>query len=181
MSEEAGDNVSGTFHVAFYRGNPGQITCNIGHSMMRLYPMFLAVFFPLLSSGCSGRQPTTADVIGRWVADSASMRFIKSANPIPRCEITFSADGTFITPGVPDFLCVTPDRASGRLISGKGRWSLVRDQGSFVVQLDFREMNGKSVQFQTLSLIAEARKSQCTLFCWVGEEGGDRFDFHRAK
>ncbi len=135
----------------------------------------------LLPSACSGRPPTAAEVTGHWIADPASIRFLKPVATGVKCEITFNVDGTFVTPGLPDYLVMTSDRAVGGLVSGRGRWSVIEDQGHFSVQLNFNEMDGKLVQFQTLSLVININATNAKLFCWVGEPGGNRFEFQHVK
>lgn len=131
---------------------------------------------------CSSKPPTHADIIGRWVMDPTSLHFLKTAGPSPKCEITFNADGTFSTPGVPDVLVAWPSEIAWKLVSGKGRWSIEKFQGYDIVRLEFNEIDGKSVNLGTHQLNTDIGNGDSSrLYFWSEDEGSARFQFQRAK
>jgi hypothetical protein len=118
-------------------------------------------------------------VVGRWMADTDSLHLLKAKVPAAVCEIAFKSDGTFTTSGIPDYLLKTSDHAIGELVAGSGRWELVK-KGYFIVVLNFDQLNGAPANFRTTSLLIDNSKKDITLFCWVGEEGSQRFNFRRT-
>jgi hypothetical protein len=119
--------------------------------MVNRFNKYLVATFALVQMSCHGKQPTMTQIVGRWSPTPASALNIKSETT--RCQITFAKDGTFVTSGVPDYLTTTSNLAAGNLVSGSGKWSLDKNQGRYVVELDFDIMNGAATQFHTSSLM----------------------------
>src|SRR5260221_312525 len=70
-------------------------------------------------AGCQ-KPVAVSDVQGSWLAEKASQqKWIKGTN---NCQMVLRADGTF-TASVPDYMMMTFDKASGKVMSGKGQWS----------------------------------------------------------
>jgi hypothetical protein len=148
--------------------------------MVNRFNKYLVATFALVQMSCHGKQPTMTQIVGRWSPTPASALLLNIKSETTRCQITFAKDGTFVTSGVPDYLTTTSNLAAGNLVSGSGKWSLDKNQGRYVVELDFDIMNGAATQFHTSSLIADVVSGNPLLYCWVGEEGGKRFEFQKG-
>jgi hypothetical protein len=143
---------------------------------MHRFTTFL--FAVILLSSCSGRRITNADIFGTWVPDQRSKALLKSTN---QCQLVFQQDGTVRIPGVPDSFMKSPDQAAGALVSGRGRWSLAKKNGSDRIALVLSEVDGQKRTYQSSELTVELQNGQIVLFYYIGEEGGTRFVFERAS
>ena len=122
--------------------------------------------------GCQ-KPVSISDVQGTWVPDQASSRVVKSTNA---CRVVIQPDGGF-TAVVPDYLMVTFDKASGRAMAGSGHW--VFEEGA--VKLNFNEVDGERINWGSRLLQPRGSTSGAQLYFYLGEEGGERFVFHRAN
>jgi hypothetical protein len=151
----------------------------VTHMNLRIMLMLSASIIGLLLGGCQKRL-VASDVQGAWIANKASrQKWIKGTNS---CQIVLQADGTF-TASVPDYMMVTLDKASGKLMSGRGLWSLGRRKAlaPIGINLTFSEVNGERKSWSISdTLQAERGKQAVELFFYVGEEGGERFVFERG-
>jgi len=143
--------------------------------MFTLGASLIGFFLP----GC--RKPVAvSDVQGAWLAKKASQQ--KWTNGTNSCQMLLRADGTF-TASVPDHMMVTFDKASGKIISGKGKWRLQPPKAlaPIGIELTFSEVDGER-RNSTISntLQAERGKQGVELFFYVREEGGERFVFEQA-
>jgi hypothetical protein len=132
----------------------------------------------LFLSSCQ-KPMAVSDVQGAWVAKQASQQnWIKGTN---RCQMVLQSDGTF-TASVPDYLMMTFDKASGKVISGKGQWNLEspRALAPCEIKFNFSEVDGKQVHWGSKDLQTERGNQGVELFFYIGEEGGLRFVFERA-
>lgn len=147
---------------------------------MRLRIMFMAVasILGFFMAGC--QKPVAAtDVQGIWVAGKTSQqKWIKGTN---NCQIVLRADGTF-SASVPDYMMMTSDKSSGKVMSGRGKWNLepARALDPREIRLSFSEVDGERISWGSNRLEAERGRQGVELFLYVGEEGGERFVFERA-
>lgn len=136
---------------------------------------FAALVISLCCSACSSRQMTISDAVGTWVPDKASRAIMK--RPGAKCEIVLLADGTF-NASVPDFMMMTPDKASWRVFVGTGEWSLVQSAGGQVV-LRFNRVDGRSVDWRPHPLDTMTERNAFKLYFYIEEDGGERFVFEK--
>jgi hypothetical protein len=142
-------------------------------------PLILAgMLIALFLCSCSGRQVTNADMQGTWVPEKASQRWIIAAEDRPKCQITLRGDGTF-SATVPDYLMKTSDKCSGRVMVGKGQWSLSTKVFQTEVKLNFSQVDEQRINWAATPLKIESKGNGHELYFYVGEEGGARFVFER--
>jgi hypothetical protein len=117
---------------------------------------------------------TTSDAVGTWLPDKASTTHIKA--PGAKCEIVLLADRTF-NASVPDFMMMTPDKASWRILVGTGEWSLGQSGGQVVLR--FTRVDGRSVDWRPHPLGTMTEGAVFKLYFYIEEDGGERFVFEK--
>jgi hypothetical protein len=128
-------------------------------STQLIFILALAIF-----PSCNSKYPTDGNIIGIWHAKDGA-------------EIEFSKDGSFYSKNLPvDLFLPFSKDYQNRLFNASGNWKLVKDQGSWIVLLDFKEQQCRSYILISGSGIFENRPPWY-LFVWEEEEGGDRFKF----
>jgi hypothetical protein len=128
-------------------------------------------------AACSTSPVGKSTIIGHWVATPQNHLIIKEP-AVAGCEFIFKADGSFTSSKFLDYLINTPDNASGKIHAGSGKWSIMQKNGSNIVDLIFTDIDNCSANTETTSLIISDWGGH-PLFFWLGEEGGDRFEFER--
>jgi len=138
-----------------------------------------------LAASCASDKIREADLIGTWIPSQESRKWIKSEVDIPKCQLVLRPDGTF-SGAVSDYMMESSDKASGKLMIGKGNWSLFQDPGRrpnnwIGAKLVFTEVDGQSAYWTADELLVWRKGNSHVLFFWVGEEGGERFVLEKAS
>jgi|GEM_PF-4638957 len=139
---------------------------------LRITFMIGASIIGLFLVGCQ-RPVGPSEFPGKWVPTKVSQqKWIKGTNS---CQLILNGDGTMAA-AVPDYLLTAPDKSSGKVMSGTGRWAIQQDQ----LKLNFVYVDGARINWGGQPLQVQRRDKTFELFFYVGEEGGERFVFQRA-
>jgi hypothetical protein len=123
-------------------------------------------------NGCTSDKPSSEDIIGSWISkDSATFHFIND-----RTFSTENLPGNKIFPLVSEYM--------GIKFNETGSWSIGKDQGQWVVYLDFNKSENLVKGYSTQIIISGSKgifenKPPWYLFRWEGEEGGPRYKFSK--
>ena len=133
---------------------------------MRNLVLVKAAMMLLSLCGLSCSKPITASELhGTWVPVSASRKLLRAG---ASCSLTLAPNGTFAG-SVPDYLVVTPDRASGRPMTGKGRWAYPASDPDYrhYIELVFTDIDGQPANSTRYRLRPEHNGDQLELFLFT--------------
>lgn len=127
------------------------------------------------SCNSSENELTQNEIIGTWVSSD-------------KAEFVFNGDGTFTGNLIPAEFCFFPiDTFRNVKFSGSGKWELRKGEGvaDWEVYLNFSMVDVKGKNGCVFPLLVGGKKDIMEnkppwyLFVWKGEEGGDRYEFHK--
>ena len=117
----------------------------------------------LLSSGCIRLTPD--DIVGKWKSKDGAV-------------LVFDSDGKVFATKLIDGPVLHLDRFESH--DGVGTWKISNDMTYREVEIDFSQIaeykNGYGTQVHV-----SGYGSMMRLYWWVGEEGGDRYEFTREN
>lgn len=146
--------------------------------MMLMSSIFFISFFVI---GCA--MPKPEEIVGEWIAASDSPKEIKDGSLIVKIydqpRLIFKEDGSFKFENMPEALLFGPFLDNTGIVSGTGSWTIGKYQGSNVVFLKINQINGDTANSES-SLLISKWWGKITLYEWIGEEGGPRFEFVRS-
>ncbi len=146
--------------------------------MMLMSSIFFVSFSVI---GCA--MPKPEEIVGEWIAAPDSPKEIKDGSLTVKIKdpprLIFSEDGSFKFENMPQALLfgTFPDMVN--IISGRGTWTIGKYQGSKVVSMKIKQINGNTTNSESFVLVSKLW-SKITLYYWIGEEGGPRFEFIRS-
>lgn len=144
------------------------------------YFILIAICASILTYSCSMNKLSLKKLSGCWIPDKSSQKIIPLSEDGTKITLQLKADGRF-TATVPDYLMKTSDQCSGKVISGKGTWSILSEFFKNEINLRFNEINGGKINWITNKIQVLTTGKDYELFFYIGEEGGDRFVFTRLQ
>lgn len=122
----------------------------------------LSLFMQL--GACS--PPTDKDVVGVWVSEDGG-------------QLSLRGDGTFTARSLSRQVFF--DRRHGDdAVNGVGNWKLQKKSAYWEVSLSFHGMSEYPQGFDT-SVLVDGNGDSTTLFQWVEDQGGRRYEFKRGS
>ena len=128
----------------------------------------------MLLFGCTSYSPTAESIVGTWVAKDGAI-------------FQLNGDGTFETRNLSGNIIFQYNKEYKDLIFNEtGTWELGKYQGHWAVFLRFNTSAQLKGGFVTQILIAGSKgifenKPPWYLFLWIGEEGGNRYEFTKKE
>lgn len=131
---------------------------------------FFSLIMMFLLQACSGTMPTKNEIIGKWKAEDGA-------------TFTFHEDGTFMTKDLSGGKMFKSNRYQGKKYSESGVWSIEQSQGRWVIELSFKSSASLAGGYATQLLVSGSgileNDPPWNLFVWVGEAGGERYEFEK--
>jgi hypothetical protein len=134
--------------------------------------VFIGLMIVFLQGCTGGKTPPKEEIVGTWIsADSATLEF--------------KADGSFIGKNLPSTIVSDPSR---KIFDSSGKWSIeaIRkswDQQPWYISLSFAYKPTRYISATSLivsgSNLDENSPPWVSLFFWVDEEGGARYEFKK--
>lgn len=143
---------------------------------MKQFFLLVGILSMLFHSCKSSEKGLTQnDLIGTWVSSE-------------NAEFIFNGDGTFTGSQIPaEFGFFPIDTFRNVKFNGSGKWELRKAEGAidWEVYLNFNKVDVKGKNGCVFSLLVGGEKGIMEnkppwyLFVWKGEEGGERYEFHK--
>ena len=130
--------------------------------MKSLAPL-LGVCIAVFLEAC-GRSPVLRDVVGTWIGSDGA-------------ELVLEEGGAFSARSLPAAIFVRTEKL-GPALEGKGRWNLREDSPYWEVELGFDEVWHQPGRAWVQLLVSGSGQST-SLYEFVSEEGGDRYELVR--
>ena len=131
--------------------------------------------------GCA--MPKPEEIIGEWIAAPDSPKEIQDGSLTVKIKdqprLIFKEDGSCKFENMPEALLSGPFPDNTEIVSGTGTWTIGKYQGSKVVFLEIKQINGNKLTSASQVHISKWW-GKITLYYWIGEEGGPRYEFIRS-
>lgn len=131
---------------------------------MALSMRWLLTLVPLFAQITACSPPTDHDILGDWRGPDSA-------------RLEFHQDGTFSGRSLPTAVFF-PGIDFDKAIEGSGQWQLAKLNGVWRVRLVFDKSSALPKGYDT-SILVSGSGQKLTLFEWIGEAGGPRFEFSR--
>jgi hypothetical protein len=114
---------------------------------------YLAILSTLLLCGCPinldtgvKNEPKRADLIGKYVPDPETLKWVRGAGKYSEVETTFELfkDGSFEMVNMPDWWRGGFGESKGGFYSGGGKWDVTKDQSWWKLLLEFNTLKHSS-------------------------------------
>lgn len=122
------------------------------------------------------------ELTGTWSLTPASSKFLMEKGTKAGGTLIFKSDETFVAEGLPGSLVFAATIGDyGKIVSGRGRWRLTRDQGQRIVNLRFEEMNPseRPLPLETYLIIDRTSRRFFLYYYFDSEDTGLRVEFEK--